>query len=92
MSKSSRMIWAAAEQSVGMPACPPDLSYPQYASLLFDKFCMVSCVVTCYVFTKTANRLVELSCSSREEGEYRDKSEALQKMRGDRVRTLMYLI
>ncbi|KAH8116084.1 hypothetical protein DFH11DRAFT_1506935 [Phellopilus nigrolimitatus] len=41
MSKSSKQIWRAAEDAVGLPECPPDLSSPQYASLIFDKFCMV---------------------------------------------------
>ncbi|THH00583.1 hypothetical protein EW145_g7059, partial [Phellinidium pouzarii] len=39
VSKSSRVIWHTAEESVGLPACPPDLSSPQYAALLFDTFC-----------------------------------------------------
>lgn len=42
MSKSSKSIWTAAEQAIEIPACPPDLSCPQYASLIFDRFCMVS--------------------------------------------------
>lgn len=42
ISKSSKLIWVAAERAIGIPPCPPDLSCPQYASLIFDKFCMVS--------------------------------------------------
>lgn len=26
-----------------MPECPPDLSEPQYASLVFERTCFVSC-------------------------------------------------
>lgn len=26
-----------------MPECPPDLSEPQYASLMFERTCFVSC-------------------------------------------------
>ncbi|THH06455.1 hypothetical protein EW145_g4074 [Phellinidium pouzarii] len=39
MSKSSKLIWRAAEEAVGLPDCPQDLSSPQYASFVFDTFC-----------------------------------------------------
>ena len=42
MSKSATRVWLIALQGFGLPPCPEDLSPPQYASLLFDKFCMVS--------------------------------------------------
>ena len=35
-----------------MPECPPDISEPQYASLMFERTCFVSCA---------ALRLVDLS-------------------------------
>ncbi|THH07082.1 hypothetical protein EW145_g3631 [Phellinidium pouzarii] len=40
MSRNSTGIWKAAEEGIGLPDCPSDLSSPQYASLLFDTFCM----------------------------------------------------
>jgi len=39
MSKSSMRIWEAARTVQGIPACPSDLSEPQYADLLFGKGC-----------------------------------------------------
>ncbi|KAH8116966.1 hypothetical protein DFH11DRAFT_1141796 [Phellopilus nigrolimitatus] len=39
MTKDSKPIWRAAEDSVGLPECPLDLSSPQYASFVFDAFC-----------------------------------------------------
>ncbi|KAH8115068.1 hypothetical protein DFH11DRAFT_143824 [Phellopilus nigrolimitatus] len=39
MTKDSKSIWRAAEDSVGLPECPLDLSSPQYASFIFDAFC-----------------------------------------------------
>jgi hypothetical protein len=43
MSRDSAHIWATARSVVGMPECPPDLSEPQYASLMFERTCFVSC-------------------------------------------------
>ncbi|KAH8118231.1 hypothetical protein DFH11DRAFT_1573137 [Phellopilus nigrolimitatus] len=40
LSKGSKPIWRAAEEAVGLPECPTDLSSPQYASFVFDTFCM----------------------------------------------------
>ncbi|KAH8116086.1 hypothetical protein DFH11DRAFT_1584081 [Phellopilus nigrolimitatus] len=40
MSKSSMHIWRAAENAIGLPERPSDLSSPQYATLVFDKYCM----------------------------------------------------
>ena len=42
MSKSYKSAWLVAEAAVGLPACPPDISCPQYASLVFDDFCTVN--------------------------------------------------
>ncbi|KAF9781569.1 hypothetical protein BJ322DRAFT_1076985 [Thelephora terrestris] len=39
MSRDSAHIWATARSVVGMPECPPDLSEPQYASLMFERTC-----------------------------------------------------
>ncbi|KAF8968282.1 hypothetical protein BDZ97DRAFT_1755332 [Flammula alnicola] len=40
MSRSSVSIWKEARsQFPGMPECPPDLSEPQYADLVFGKHC-----------------------------------------------------
>ncbi|KAH8118056.1 hypothetical protein DFH11DRAFT_1851021 [Phellopilus nigrolimitatus] len=41
MSKNSKPIWRAAEKAVELPKCPSDLSSPQYASFVFDKYCTV---------------------------------------------------
>ena len=35
MSKYSKHIWVAARKTLGVPDCPPDLSEPHYADLLF---------------------------------------------------------
>ncbi|KAL5482932.1 hypothetical protein ACEPAI_9527 [Sanghuangporus weigelae] len=39
LSKSSRVIWVACLSATGIPACPPDMSEPQYANLYFEKEC-----------------------------------------------------
>ncbi|KAL5482915.1 hypothetical protein ACEPAI_9510 [Sanghuangporus weigelae] len=39
LSKSSRAIWVACLSATGIPACPPDMSEPQYANLYFEKEC-----------------------------------------------------
>ena len=47
-SKLSRRIWIAARANVeGLPDCPPDLSEPEYAFLVFDRD-------TCHVLYGTA--------------------------------------
>ena len=43
MSKTSARVWIAARRMLNMPECPPDLSEPQYASLVFERICFVSC-------------------------------------------------
>ena len=43
MSRSARSVWMKSFESVdGLPACPPDLSEPDYARLVFDNLCQVS--------------------------------------------------
>jgi hypothetical protein len=43
MSRDSRPIWRAARGSFpDLPPCPPDLSEPEYARLVFDRDCHVS--------------------------------------------------
>ncbi|KAF9644141.1 hypothetical protein BDM02DRAFT_3103424 [Thelephora ganbajun] len=42
MSKNSVRVWITARRMIGMPECPPDLSEPQYASLVFEHICFVS--------------------------------------------------
>lgn len=42
MSRSSAHVWITARRVIGMPECPPDLSEPQYASLVFEHTCFVS--------------------------------------------------
>ncbi len=37
MSRSSKRVWEAARTFQNIPACPSDLSEPQYADLLFGK-------------------------------------------------------
>ena len=45
MSRTSAIFWRAARQQIpGLPECPPFLSEPQYANLLFFSHCHVSCV------------------------------------------------
>ncbi|KAL5524811.1 hypothetical protein ACEPAF_9957 [Sanghuangporus sanghuang] len=39
LSKSSRAIWVSCLAATGIPACPPDMSEPQYANLYFEKEC-----------------------------------------------------
>ena len=42
MSKSSAAFWKAARKNVdGLPDCPPFMSEPAYANLLFCAFCHV---------------------------------------------------
>ncbi|KAF8956402.1 hypothetical protein BDZ97DRAFT_1925501 [Flammula alnicola] len=41
MSRSSLSVWRRVLNQVpGLPECPRDLTEPQYASLVFEKFCM----------------------------------------------------
>ncbi|KAG8795864.1 hypothetical protein FRC12_008587 [Ceratobasidium sp. 428] len=41
---SSIKMWRQAENNVpGLPACPHDMCEPQYAALLFSKYCTASC-------------------------------------------------
>ena len=42
MSKASAPAWVASRQAIALPECPPDLSEPKYADLLFSKGCYVS--------------------------------------------------
>ncbi|KAG8795623.1 hypothetical protein FRC12_011969 [Ceratobasidium sp. 428] len=43
---SSIKMWRQAENNVpGLPACPHDMCEPQYAALLFSKYCTASCGV-----------------------------------------------
>ncbi|KAH7908307.1 hypothetical protein BJ138DRAFT_1091533 [Hygrophoropsis aurantiaca] len=39
ISKSSAFLWRDARQNVDLPACPPDMSEPQYAALAFEPIC-----------------------------------------------------
>jgi len=42
MSRSSVSVWKQALENVtGLPACPEDMSEPQYANLVFSKHCYV---------------------------------------------------
>ena len=43
LSKNSAAVWRNVLARVAdLPKCPQDLTEPQYASLIFDKFCMAS--------------------------------------------------
>jgi len=43
LSKNCTAVWRdVLARVVDLPKCPRDLTEPQYASLVFDKFCMVS--------------------------------------------------
>jgi hypothetical protein len=43
MSRSAIHIWRSAERNVpGLPPCPEELCEPQYAALVFSKYCSVS--------------------------------------------------
>lgn len=48
MSKAANGIWTTAEQAVGLPACPPDMSSPQLASFIYDYLCMVCSIQAVY--------------------------------------------
>ncbi|KAG9090758.1 hypothetical protein FS749_000310 [Ceratobasidium sp. UAMH 11750] len=39
MSRSAAPMWRACIKNIGLPACPPELSEPRYASLLFQGIC-----------------------------------------------------
>ena len=39
-------MWRAARASIEMPDCPPDLSEPQYASLVLEKDCQARAFVS----------------------------------------------
>jgi len=40
MSQSARFVWTRVLESVpGLPGCPPDMTEPQYASLIFEQQC-----------------------------------------------------
>ena len=42
MSRSMQSLWRTVLEGVPfLPKCPEDLTEPQYASLVFDEFCMV---------------------------------------------------
>ena len=42
MSRSARFVWTKAIEGIeGLPQCPPDLTEPQYSSLLFEQLCCV---------------------------------------------------
>ncbi|CAA7263614.1 unnamed protein product [Cyclocybe aegerita] len=42
MSKTALGVWKRVlERIPDLPECPRDLTHPQYASLIFEKFCMV---------------------------------------------------
>ena len=43
LSRHNVSIWKAALRNVeNLPACPIDMSEPQYAALVFDRHCFVS--------------------------------------------------
>ena len=63
MSRESKPIWRAARNSVrDLPDCPPDLSEPEYARLLFETECHVS-KFECQVNISLTS-IVDLSCST----------------------------
>lgn len=42
MSRSARFVWTRVLESVpGLPSCPPDMTEPQYVSLIFEQLCSV---------------------------------------------------
>lgn len=42
LSRENRSVWEGAIERVkGLPSCPPDLSHPEYASLMFETDCQV---------------------------------------------------
>ncbi|CAA7263589.1 unnamed protein product [Cyclocybe aegerita] len=45
MSRATLSIWRKVLEQEGLPKCPEDMSDPQYASLMFDEFCM-ACLST----------------------------------------------
>ncbi|KAF8907254.1 hypothetical protein CPB84DRAFT_1768713 [Gymnopilus junonius] len=43
LARHARRVWRSNLASVrALPACPPDLTEPEYASLAFDNWCQVS--------------------------------------------------
>lgn len=42
MTRSARHLWVASFRNVpGVPPCPPYISEPRYAAVLFDQYCFV---------------------------------------------------
>ena len=48
MSRSSAPFWKAARQQLELPECPPHLSEPAYANLVFFFHCHVSPILNSY--------------------------------------------
>ncbi|THH03351.1 hypothetical protein EW145_g6325, partial [Phellinidium pouzarii] len=59
MSKQSKPIWRSARQAQRLLECPRDLSEPQFASLLFERFCQVA-LEACGARTLNPNYVLRL--------------------------------
>lgn len=60
-SPKSRHIWVASRRNMNsMPDCPPDLSEPQYASLMFEHHCQVRTITPLLDEEKTEILMVRL--------------------------------
>lgn len=60
MAKSAKSIWRAAWSASDVPEPPLDFCEPLYASLIFDKFCLVR--FTLPVTTRKRANLTFFSC------------------------------
>ncbi|THH00582.1 hypothetical protein EW145_g7058 [Phellinidium pouzarii] len=69
VSKSARLLWRTAEETVGLPKCPQDLSSPQYAAFIFGKLC------TYCVNARAIKRGLELMSEREIENKYGGKAE-----------------
>ena len=60
MDKSSAFVWKTARQQVkGLPACPADLTEPEYANLVFYARCHVHSDSLGLNCSETSHRVVE---------------------------------
>ena len=91
MSKVSAPVWAASRNGIGLPPCPPDLSEPQYADLLFSKGCYVRFSrPSPYAPCKTVP--IDVSCSPSSKRLRCFQNEALHILRARKVCSYFHLL
>ncbi|KAI0713465.1 hypothetical protein C8Q76DRAFT_843566 [Earliella scabrosa] len=90
MSKKSRGVWIEARKRVEppLPDCPDDLSEPQYASLVFERSCIVSTsFIPCHVLDSSASAIPGMwRWPSLMESQLRSSSPLLRPMLASQVR------